>query len=57
MDLIARITQWFRGGAAEPVATAPPGPVDAGPGGEAERETSTDAQVAGASDEPWPGNE
>jgi hypothetical protein len=27
------------------------------PGGEDERETSTNAQMAGASDEPWPGND
>jgi hypothetical protein len=26
-------------------------------GGEDERETSTNAQMAGASDEPWPGND
>ena len=36
---------------AEPVATPPPGRL-----GDEERETSTNAQVAGASDEPWPGN-
>jgi hypothetical protein len=57
MGLIDSITRWFRGEGREPVATAPPGPADAGPSGESERETSTDAQVAGASDEPWPGNE
>jgi hypothetical protein len=27
------------------------------PKGEDERETSTNAQTAGASDEPWPGND
>jgi hypothetical protein len=32
----------------EPVATAP---------GEDQRETSTNAQMMGSSDEPWPGND
>jgi hypothetical protein len=32
----------------EPVAT---------PQGEAERETSTNAQTAGATEQPWPGND
>jgi hypothetical protein len=36
---------------AEPVATPP-----AGSPGESERETSTNAQMQGARDEPWPGN-
>jgi hypothetical protein len=57
MDLIARIRSWFQREEGEPVATAPPGPRDAGPSGEGERETSTNAQMEGASDEPWPGNE
>jgi hypothetical protein len=37
----------------EPVATG----TGASIGEQPERETSTNAQVAGASDEPWPGNE
>ena len=37
----------------EPVAT----PAHAGLGDEGERETSTNAQMEGASGEPWPGNE
>jgi hypothetical protein len=55
---IEKIRQWFRrsedvldeeaeGG--RPVATPATGPSD-------DRETSTNAQAAGASDEPWPGN-
>jgi hypothetical protein len=58
-----RIKGWFgrRAGSVEdaveedsPVATPPPGadPV----GGDVERETSTNAQMEGAADEPWPGN-
>lgn len=52
--------RWLRsmGGSAEerleggsPVATPPPGSM-----GGVERETSTNAQTEGASDEPWPGN-
>jgi hypothetical protein len=35
-----------------PVATPPPSVAD-----DSERETSTNAQPAGASEEPWPGNE
>jgi len=37
----------------EPVAT----PAHGGLGDEGERETSTNAQMEGASGEPWPGNE
>ena len=55
-----KIKQWFQreeatvkeevaGG--EPVATPPEGL-----GGQPERETSTNAQTAGAADEPWSGN-
>jgi hypothetical protein len=57
---IEKIKQWLRrsevaaaedaeGG--EPVATPPPGLSD-----DRDRETSTNAQTAGASDQPWPGN-
>jgi hypothetical protein len=35
-----------------PVATPPPSVSD-----DSERETSTNAHTAGASEEPWPGNE
>lgn len=35
----------------EPATTPPPGSVP-----ESDRETSTNAQVQGAQDEPWPGN-
>jgi len=59
-----RIRQWLRreervaedeaeGGS--PVATPPPGA--GGDAGESERETSTNAQMQGASDEPWSGSE
>jgi hypothetical protein len=60
---LERIKRWFRrtAGSAEdvveggsPVATPPP---DASPAGmdDAERETSTNAQMEGAADEPWSG--
>jgi hypothetical protein len=61
---LERIKRWFRraAGAAEdaneggsPVATPPPGADPSGTG-DAERETSTNAQMEGAADEPWPGN-
>ena len=48
-----QIKQWFRravGG--EPVAEPPPGAVS---DDDPDRETSTNAQVAGAVDQPWPG--
>ena len=57
-----RIKRWFGRAAdsveetaegGEPAATPPPG---ADPG-DSERETSTNAQMEGASGEPWPGNE
>jgi hypothetical protein len=61
---LERIKRWFRraAGSAEeaveggsPVATPPPG---ANPArlGDVEQETSTNAQMEGAADEPWPGN-
>jgi hypothetical protein len=57
---IEKLKRWFRrsegiveeeaeGG--QPAATPPPGASD-----DRERETSTNAQTAGASDEPWPGS-
>jgi hypothetical protein len=61
MDMIKR---WFRGAEKSveertdgetPVATPPPGAVSDDLG-DTERETSTNAQTAGAADEPWPGN-
>jgi len=57
-----RFKRWFHrtAGSAEdaaegasPVATPPPG---ANLVGDVEQETSTNAQVEGAADEPWPGN-
>jgi hypothetical protein len=60
------IRRWFRGDASEaraeaagdrPVTIESPGvESDAPVPGAVERETSTNAQVEGASDEPWPGN-
>jgi hypothetical protein len=56
---LERIKRWFRRAArsaedevegGSPVATPPP---DAG--GDVERETSTNAQMEGAADEPWSG--
>jgi hypothetical protein len=56
---LERIKRWFgrTAGSVEteveggsPAATPPPGTSDA------ERETSTNAQMEGAADEPWPGN-
>ena len=61
---LERIRRWFRRTAvsveqtaeeATPVATPPPGSDPVGLG-DVERETSTNAQMGGASDEPWPGN-
>jgi hypothetical protein len=57
-----RLKQWL-GGAAQDAERAAEGgePVATGTGAsigeQPERERSTNAQVAGASDEPWPGNE
>ena len=65
MSVLESITRWFRRakGAAEneaeggtPVATPPPGAVSAEVDEDAERETSTNAQLEGAADEPWSGN-
>jgi hypothetical protein len=42
-------------GGGTPVATPPPGARSA-EAGDAERETSTNAQLEGAADEPWSGN-
>jgi hypothetical protein len=61
-----RIKRWFRReadtaddviGGATPVAEPPAG-VDPDSSGseDVERETSTNAQMEGAADEPWPGN-
>jgi len=58
-----RIKLWFRGTArsgeeaveGSPVATPPPGATADGTA-DPERETSTNAQMEGAADEPWPGN-
>ena len=56
-----RIKRWFGGkaqlveetaGGEEPLATPPPGVEPEN----ADRETSTNAQMGGAADEPWPGN-
>jgi hypothetical protein len=58
--VIDKIRQWFQRSEAEvkeeveggePVATPPEGVA-----GDSDRETSTNAQVAGAADEPWSGN-
>jgi hypothetical protein len=60
--ILERLKQWLGGAThdaelaaegGEPVATG----TGASIGEQPERETSTNAQVAGASDEPWPGNE
>jgi hypothetical protein len=60
MSTLDRIKRWFAkegreveavAEGSEPVARPP-----AGSFGEPERETSTNAQGQGASDEPWPGN-
>jgi hypothetical protein len=61
-----RIKQWFRREAttaedvvkgAKPVAEPPAGvDPDSMSSEDVERETSTNAQMEGAADEPWPGN-
>jgi hypothetical protein len=60
---LERIKRFFRrtAGSVEeavegsPVATPPPGANQDGTA-DPERETSTNAQMGGAADEPWPGN-
>jgi hypothetical protein len=61
---LQKIREWFRreANAVEevvegetPVATPPPGAAWAGTG-DTDRETSTNAQVEGAADQPWPGS-
>jgi hypothetical protein len=58
MGVLDRIRQWFRGAedqaknaahGGRPIATPPKDGF-----GQPERETSTNAQTQGASDEPWP---
>jgi hypothetical protein len=60
MSTLDRIKRWFQRTAregedvvegAEPVATPP-----SGSSGDADRETSTNAQMQGARDEPWSGS-
>jgi len=53
---LAKIMEWFRRSEATAEEDAEGGRPAATPPGDAERETSTNAQTAGASDEPWPGN-
>ena len=51
--ILGKLKQWFGGVARDVEVTAEGGePVERG-----EQETSTNAQVAGASGEPWPENE
>lgn len=61
MGVLAAINQWFRrtGREVEDVAGSvePDANPAAGSLGDPDRETSTNAQVQGASDEPWPGNQ
>lgn len=60
--ILGRLREWFgrpahdvelSAGGGEPVATG----MGASVGEQPESERSTNAQTAGASDEPWPGNE
>jgi hypothetical protein len=51
------VKQWFGGAARGAELEAEGGEPVATPSVESERETSTNAQVAGASDEPWPGKD
>jgi len=55
---LERIKAWFRRSVQEPVepVATPPLGADRVVPGEPERETSTNAQTEGATDEPWPGN-
>ena len=57
MGILDTIKHWFRTSADEVEAVAQGGEPDATPPdssfGEPERETSTNAQMQGASDEPW----
>ena len=57
MGALDRIKQWFRSAGNEAETVAEGGEPDATPPsggfGDSERETSTNAQTQGASDEPW----
>jgi hypothetical protein len=64
MRLLSEIRRWLRREASllestaeggRPVATPPPGAASTRTG-DPDRETSTNAQMAGAADEPWSGN-
>jgi hypothetical protein len=64
MRLLSGIGRWLRREASSlesaaegrrPVATPPPGAASTRTG-DPDRETSTNAQTAGAADEPWGGN-
>jgi len=60
--IVDRLKQWLGAGAQDAELAAKGGePVATGRGAnigdQPERETSTNAQMAGASDEPWPGDE
>jgi hypothetical protein len=55
--LLARIKRLFGSAKEDAEDAAEGGLAVATPSGEDERETSTNAQMMGSSDEPWPGNE
>lgn len=57
MGFVQTITKWLGGRATEAKEAADGGRVVAQPEGGAETEVSTNAQGAGASDEPWPGRD
>jgi hypothetical protein len=57
IGLLDGIKRVFTGAKADAEDVVEGGVPVATPQGEDERETSTNAQTAGASDEPWPGND
>jgi len=57
ISLLDEIKRLLTGAKADADAVADGEVPAATPQGEDERETSTNAQMAGASDEPWPGND
>jgi hypothetical protein len=55
--MLDKIRQWFGRGKEDAKENAEGGEPVATPSAESQRETSTNAQTAGAAEEPWPGNE
>jgi hypothetical protein len=59
MGALDDLRRWLRRatGSAEGEVAKPPAGAESTETGDADRETSTNAQMEGAADEPWPGND